>query len=65
MHCALIVEEDSMCAQATGVVIHVLRYLMKARAWSGLGVAVVFVVGIGFVFYLSVALFCFVAGVNT
>ena len=38
--------------------------LVKACAWRGLGVVVVFVVGLGFVFYLSVDLVRFVVDVH-
>ena len=40
----------------TRAVVHVVRYLAKALAWSGLGVVVVFVVRLGVIFYFSVVL---------
>ena len=64
MHRALIVEEDSVWVQASGVVIHVVRDLVKARAWRGLGVVVVFVVELRVVLCLSVAIVLFVFDVN-
>ena len=65
MHLALISKENPVWIQASGVVVRVVRDLVKARAWRGLGVVVVFVVGIGFVLSLSVALVCFVVDVHT
>ena len=65
MHRAFIVEEDQVWVQASGVVIHVVRDLAKTCAWRGIGVVVVFVVGLGVVLYFSVALFYFVVDVHT
>ena len=65
MHRSLIVEEDPVWVQASDVVLHVVRYLVKSRAWCGLGVVVVFVVGLGVLFGLSVALVRFVVNVHT
>ena len=62
---ALVFEKDPVCIKASRVVIHVVRYLMKAHVWRGLGVAVVFVVRLGVVFYFSVAIVCFVVDVHT
>ena len=65
MHCALIVEEDPVWVQASGVVIHVVRDLVRSTAWSGLGFLVVFVVGLGVVLCLSASLVRFVVNVHT
>ena len=65
VHHDLVVEKDPVWIKVSRVVIHVMRYSVKARAWRGLGVVVVFVVGIGFVLSLSVALVCFVVDVHT
>ena len=65
LHHALVVEKDSVWIKSSRIVIHVVRYLMKARAWRGLGVVVVFVVGLGVVFYFSIVLVCFVVNVHT
>ena len=65
MHHDLVVEKDPVWIKVSRVVIHVMRYSVKARAWRGLGVVVVFVVGIVFVLRLSVALVCFVVDVHT
>ena len=56
MHRAFIVEENPVWVQVSGVVIHVVRDLAKSRAWHGIGVVVVFVVGLGVVLCLFVAL---------
>ena len=60
MHHALVVEEDTVWIQASGVVFHVMGYLVKSRTWRGLGVVVIFVVGLGVVLCISFAIFCFV-----
>ena len=65
MHRSLIVEEDPVWVQASDVVLHVVRYLVKSRACRGLGVVVVFVVGLGVVFGLSVSLVHFVVSIYT
>ena len=65
MHRSLIVEEDPVWVQASDVVLHVVRYLVKSRAWCGLGVVVVFVVRIRVILCVSVALVCFVVYVHT
>ena len=65
MHRDLIVEEDPVWVQAFGVVIHVVRDLVKARACRGIGVVAIFVVKLGVVFYLSVALVHFLVDVHT
>ena len=56
MHRAFIVEEDPVWVQDYGVVIHVVRDLVKAPAWSRLGVVVVFVVVSGVIFCISIDL---------
>ena len=63
IHRDLIIEENPVWIMASGVVIHVVRDLVKARAWRGLGV--VLVVGPGVVFCLSVAIVCFVVDMHT
>ena len=55
VHRALVFKKDPVWIKASRVIIHVVRYLVKARAWSGLGVVAVFIVGLGVVFCLSVA----------
>ena len=64
MHRALIVNDNPVWIKAYGVIIHVVRYLVKARAWRGLGVVVVFVVRLGVVLCISVALVYFVVNVH-
>ena len=64
VHRALVVEKDPICIEASCVVVHVVRYLVKACACRGLGVVVVFVVGLEVLFYFSVALVCFVVDVH-
>ena len=65
MHHALVFEKDPIWIEASRIVVHVVRYLVKARAWRGLAVIVVFVVGLRVVFCFSVALVCFVLDVRT
>ena len=65
MHRALIVEENSVWVQASGVIIHVVRDLVKACAWRELKVVVVFVVGLGVVLCISVALVRSVVDMHT
>ena len=65
MHRAFIFEEDPVWFQASGFVLHVVINLVKAHAWRGLGVAVVFVVGLGVVLCLSVDLVRFVVDVHS
>ena len=64
IHRDLIIEENPVWIMASGVVIHVVRDLVKARAWRGLGVVVVFVVELRVVLCLSVAIVLFVFDVN-
>ena len=64
MHLALISKENPVWIQASGVVVRVVRDLVKARAWRGLGVVVVFVVGLEVLFCVSVALVRFVVDVH-
>ena len=64
MHCDLIAEEYTVWVLASGAVLNVLRDLLKACAWRGLGVVVIFVVGLGVVLCLSVDHVCFVVGVH-
>ena len=65
VHCALVVEKNSSWIKVSCVIIHVVRYLVKACAWRGIGVVAIFVVGIGVVFCFSVALVCLVVHVHT
>ena len=65
MHLALISKENPVWIQASGVVVRVVRDLVKACTWRGLGVVVVFVVRLGVVFCLSVALIRFMVNVHT
>ena len=64
VHCAMVVEKDSICNVASRIVVNVVRYLVKARAWHGLGVLVVFVVRLVVVFCFSVTLVCFMVEVH-
>ena len=64
MHRDFVFEEYPVWIQVSGAVLHVVRDLMKSRAWCGLGVVVGLVVGLGVVFYISVALFRFVVDVH-
>ena len=64
MHRAFIVDEDPVWFQASGVVLRVVIDLVKAYTWRGLGFAVVFVVRLGVVLCLSVALVRFVVNVH-
>ena len=64
MHRAMIIKEDPVWVQASSVVLHVMRDLVKARAWRGLGV-VIFVVGLRVVLCFSVDIFRFVVNVHT
>ena len=53
---AMVVKKDTVWIEASRVVVHVVRYLAKARAWRGLVVVVMFVVRLGVVliiFYLD------------
>ena len=65
MHRALFFKEDPVWVQASGVVLHVVRDLVKARTWRGIRVVFVLVIGLGVLFYLSVALIRFVFNVHT
>ena len=65
LHQDLVVQKYPVWIKASRVVIHVVRYLVKACAWRGLGVVVVFVVGIGVLFCSSFALFRFVVDMHT
>ena len=62
---ALIVEKNTGWIKAYRIIIHVVRYLVKSCAWRGIGVVVVFFVRLGVVFYLSIALVCFMFDVHT
>ena len=66
MHRALIVEEYPVWVQASGVVLRVVRDLVKSRAWRGLRVVivVVFIVGLGVVFCISIDLVRFMVDVH-
>ena len=63
VHCALVVEKDPVWIEASCIVVRVVIYLVKAHAWRGF--LVIFVVGLGVVFYLSVAIVCFVVDVHS
>ena len=65
VHRAMIVEENQVWIKASGVIIHVVRDLVKSRAWCGIRAVVVFIVGLGVVFCLSVALVYFLVDVHT
>ena len=65
VHRALIADKNPVRIKASRVIIHVLIYLVKACAWRGLRVVVVFVVGLGVVFCFSFSLVCFVVDVHT
>ena len=65
VHHALIVKKNPVWIKASRVIIHGVRYLMKARAWRGFGVVFVSFVGLRFVFCFSVAVVCFVVDVHT
>ena len=65
MHRDLIFKENPVWIKSYGVVIRVVRYLVKARAWRGIGFVVVFVVGPGVVLFLFLSLACFVVNVHT
>ena len=64
-HRALVVNKYPVWIKAPRVFIHVVRYLVKARAWRGLRVAVILVVRLRVVFCFSIALVCFVVNVHT
>ena len=64
MHCVLIVEEDPLWVQASGVVLYVAINLVKSCAWRGLGVFI-FIVRLRVVFCISVDIVRFVINVNT
>ena len=61
VHCALIFKENPVWIKASGVIIHVVRDLVKSCASRELRVVVIFVVKLRVLFYISVALVCFVA----
>ena len=63
-HRALIVEKFPVWIKLYRLFVNVVRYLVKARAWRGLGVVVVFVVELRVVLCLSVAIVLFVFDVN-
>ena len=65
MHHALVVEKDTVWIEASRVVVRVVRYLVKERAWHGIGVAAVFVFGLGVVLCFYVAPVYFVVDVHT
>ena len=65
VHRTLVFEENPVGIKASRFIIHVVRDLVKARDWRGLGVFVVFVVGLRVVFCLSVDIVCFVVDVHT
>ena len=64
VHFVLAVEKYPVWIEASRVIVHVVRYLVKARAWRGIGVIVVFLVGLRFLFCFSVALLFFVVDVH-
>ena len=55
MHCAMVVKENPVWVHAFSFILHVMGYLVEARAWRRIGVIVVFVARIGAVFCFSVA----------
>ena len=64
VHSVLVIDKDTVWIKASRVVIHVVRYLVKVCNWRRIGVIVVFVVGLGFLLCLSVALVCFMVDVH-
>ena len=64
VHRDMVVEKDPVWLKVFRVVIHVVRYVLKARAWRGLGVVIVFVIGLIVVFFFSVDIVCFMVDVH-
>ena len=64
VHRYLIVKKNPVSIKTYSIIIHAVRYLVKARAWCGIVVVIVFVVGLGVVLFFSVAIVCFVVNVH-
>ena len=64
MQPTLIAEEDPVWVHAYGVFLHVVRDLVKVHAWRGLRFVIVFFVGLGVLFCLSVFLIRFVVNMH-
>ena len=65
VHRALIFYKNKVWIQASGVIIRVMREMVKARALRGIRAVIIFVVELGVVFLLSVAIVFFIVDVHT